>query len=171
MQSASRRSRAVRRAHGVHLGTRGAISVGTPATTSSPALAVAHGQLPYVDFVYYYGPLAPMSLGLAAVLGGAGLAPAVGLGLVIAYAIVLATYALARTQAGPLGACARGGDHRRRRVLSPTNLSFVLPHTYSATLARARAPSPSCSALHRRPATAQGTAGSCPPGSRPGWPR
>ena len=27
---------------------------------------VAHGELPYVDFVYYYGPLAPFVLGLAA---------------------------------------------------------------------------------------------------------
>ena len=30
---------------------------------------VAHGQLPYVDFVYYYGPLAPMLLGLAGWIG------------------------------------------------------------------------------------------------------
>ena len=95
---------------------------------------VAHGQLPYVDFVYYYGPLAPMLLGLAAAIGGAGLAPAIGLGLVIAYAIVLAVYALARTQSGPLGAWLAAAI-TAGVAFSPTNLSFVLPHSYSATLA------------------------------------
>ena len=95
---------------------------------------VAHGQLPYVDFVYYYGPLAPMLVGLAALIGGTGLAPAVGLGLAIAYAIVLAVYALARTQAGPLGASLAAAI-TAGVAFSPTNFSFVLPHTYSATLA------------------------------------
>jgi hypothetical protein len=95
---------------------------------------VAHGQLPYVDFVYYYGPLAPMLMGLAALVGGTGLAPAVGLGLAIAYAIVLAVYALARTQSGPLGA-ALAAAITAGVAFSPTNFSFVLPHTYSATLA------------------------------------
>src|SRR5207247_6144174 len=44
----------------------------------------AHGELPYVDSVYYYGPLAPALLGLAARIGGAGVAPFITLGLVIA---------------------------------------------------------------------------------------
>src|SRR5882672_1520211 len=48
----------------------------------------AHGSLPYVDSVYYYGPLAPAMLGLAARIGGAGVAPFVALGLVVACAIV-----------------------------------------------------------------------------------
>ena len=42
---------------------------------------VAHGELPYADFTYYYGPLAPALLGLASWLGGAGLAPMLALGL------------------------------------------------------------------------------------------
>src|SRR5256885_16704009 len=42
---------------------------------------VAHGQLPYADFPYYYGPIAPYVLGLAAFLGGGGLGPAAGAGL------------------------------------------------------------------------------------------
>ncbi len=95
---------------------------------------VAHGQLPYVDFVYYYGPLAPMLVGLAAFIGGTGLAPAVGLGLALAYSIVLAVYALARTQSGPLGASLAAAI-TAGIAFSPTNFSFVLPHTYSATLA------------------------------------
>src|SRR5919201_6596337 len=49
---------------------------------------VAHGQLPYVDFNYYYGPLAPFLLGLAYFLGGDGVGPATGLGIVLACAIV-----------------------------------------------------------------------------------
>src|SRR5207244_3262998 len=64
----------------------------------------AHGELPYVDYVYWYGPLAPALLGLAAKLGGAGVVPFVGLGLAVAFLILAATYALARTFVGPLGA-------------------------------------------------------------------
>ena len=33
---------------------------------------VADGELPYRDFTYYYGPLAPFLSGLAALLGGSG---------------------------------------------------------------------------------------------------
>src|ERR671934_3159174 len=49
---------------------------------------VAHGHFPYVDFPYYYGPLAPFALGLASLLGGSGMWPAIGFGLVIALAVV-----------------------------------------------------------------------------------
>jgi len=94
---------------------------------------VAHGSLPYTGFVYYYGPLAPFVVGLATWLGGAGLAPAVGLGIVLALAIVAATYALARTQTTPVGAFAAAAI-AAPLALGPGNLSFVLPHSESATV-------------------------------------
>jgi hypothetical protein len=93
----------------------------------------AHGELPYVDSVYYYGPLAPALLGLAARIGGAGVAPFVALGLVIACAIVLATYALGRAAAGTLG-----GFLAAALVVpaafGANQFSYVLPHTSAATV-------------------------------------
>ena len=94
---------------------------------------VASGELPYVDFTYYYGPLAPALFGLAAFVGGGGLAPAVVLGLAVALAIVGATYALARTQVGALGSFLAAAL-ALPVAFAPTNLSFVLPHTASAPL-------------------------------------
>jgi hypothetical protein len=96
-------------------------------------MRVAHGDLPYVDFVYYYGPLGPLALGFVGWLGGGGLAPAVALGILVALAIVLATYALARTYCGALGAALAAG------LVAPlafgaNNFSYVLPHTESAPL-------------------------------------
>src|SRR5947208_3062894 len=56
---------------------------------------VAHGQLPYADFPYYYGPIAPYVLGLAAYLGGDGIGPALAVGLAVSVMIVGLTYVLA----------------------------------------------------------------------------
>lgn len=98
------------------------------------ATHVAHGQLPYADFVYYYGPLAPFALGLAAFLGGATVTTFAAVGIVVTYAIVALTYALARTQVGPLGA-AIASIATAAVAFSPTNLSYVAPHTYSVTFA------------------------------------
>jgi hypothetical protein len=98
------------------------------------ATRVAHGSIPYVDFVYYYGPLAPFALGLAAFVGGSSVTTFVVVGLLLTYAIVAATYALARTQTGPLGA-AIVSVTTAAIAFSPTNLSYVLPHTYSETFA------------------------------------
>ncbi len=98
------------------------------------AARVAHGQIPYSDFVYYYGPLAPYLLGLAAWLGGVGIGSAVALGLAITAAIVVASYALARTQVGPVGS-AVAAAFVAAVAFSPTNLSYVLPHAESAPLA------------------------------------
>lgn len=95
---------------------------------------VAHGAVPYAGFVYYYGPLAPGLLGLAAWLWGAGLAPALGVGLALTVAIVLATYALGRTWLSPAGS-ALAAAITAAVALEPTNFSFVLPHTYAAPLA------------------------------------
>lgn len=100
---------------------------------SVAASRVADGQLPYVDFTYYYGPLSPIMLGLAMKIGGHGLAPLVTVGLVLAVAIVLATYVLAHQHAG------RAGAFLAAAITAPVafavdNFSFVLPHTFSATL-------------------------------------
>jgi hypothetical protein len=94
---------------------------------------VAHGQLPYVDFPYYYGPIAPFVLGLAAWIGGDGLAPAVAVGLAVAAALVGLTYALARSFVGALGAFLASAIVLGLAI-SPTNFSYVLPHTAAMTL-------------------------------------
>jgi hypothetical protein len=95
---------------------------------------VADGELPYVDFVYYYGPLAPAALALATLLGGATLGPALVLGLALASLIVVAVYALARFVSGPLGAFLAAAI-TAPVAFAPNNLSFVLPHAASAPLA------------------------------------
>jgi hypothetical protein len=94
----------------------------------------AHGQLPYADYTYYYGPLGPALLGLAALVGGDGLGPAVAVGLILATAIVLATYGVARLMVGTAGAFLAGAI-TAGLAFSPTNMSYVLPHTISAPLA------------------------------------
>jgi len=96
-------------------------------------IRVAHGDLPYVDFTYYYGPLAPFALGLASLLGGSGMWPAIGFGLAIAFAIVFASYALAASLSGPLGGFLAGAL-TAAVAFSANELSFVDPHTSSATL-------------------------------------
>ena len=96
------------------------------------AARVAHGELPYADFTYYYGPLAPLVLGLAAWLGGGGLAPAVIVGLMTVTLIVALTYLLARTFVGPLGA-ALAAAIVLSVAMAPTNFSYVLPHTSAMT--------------------------------------
>jgi hypothetical protein len=96
------------------------------------ASRVAHGQLPYADFTYYYGPLAPLVLGLAAWLGGAGLAPAVVVGLLAVALIVALTYLLARAFVGALGA-ALAAAIVLSVALAPTNFSYVLPHASAMT--------------------------------------
>jgi Dolichyl-phosphate-mannose-protein mannosyltransferase len=92
---------------------------------------VADGELPYRDFTYYYGPLAPLVMGLVS-LAGSGFGPAVALGIAVALAIVAATYALARTLVGPLGAFLAAAI-TAAVAFTPNNYSYVLPHTYAAT--------------------------------------
>jgi hypothetical protein len=97
---------------------------------------VAHGQLPYADFPYYYGPIAPFVLGLAARLGGDGLGPALAVGLMVSAAIVGLTYALARSFVGAFGSFLASAIVLGVAV-SPTNFSYVLPHTAAMTLGMA----------------------------------
>ena len=110
---------------------------GNPANdTGYDALAgsrVAHGDFPYIDFTYYYGPLPPLALGLAALIGGSGMWPSIVFGLLVALAIVFAAYILARSLGGPVGAFLAGAL-TAAVAFSPNVLSFVNPHTYSATL-------------------------------------
>jgi hypothetical protein len=94
---------------------------------------VAHGHLPYVDFPYYYGPVAPFVLGLAALVGGDGVGPAVAVGLIVSATIVALTYALARSFVGALGSFLASAIVLGLAV-SPTNFSYVLPHTETMTL-------------------------------------
>ena len=94
---------------------------------------VADGRLPYVDFIYYYGPLAPLLAGLVSAVAGPGIGAIVALGLAITAAIVAATYALARMFVGPLGAFLAAAL-TMAVAFAPNNYSYVLPHTIAATL-------------------------------------
>jgi hypothetical protein len=94
---------------------------------------LAGGELPYRDYVYYYGPLAPALLALCFSLGGTGLGSAVSLGLAVAVGTILLTYAIARVLLDPLGAFLAAAM-TAPIVLSSTPFSFVLPHAYSAPL-------------------------------------
>jgi hypothetical protein len=93
---------------------------------------LAGGELPYRDYVYYYGPLAPFLLALFYVVGGVGLGSAVALGLLLAFGCIVATYALARLlRLSPLGAFLAAAI-TAPVVLGPRSFNFVQPHTYSA---------------------------------------
>ena len=94
---------------------------------------IADGQLPYRDFLYYDGPLAPALNGLAAFLGGDGFAPAIALGFVITLATIAATYAVARIVVGPLGALIASLIATAVAFI-PDDYSYVLPHTGAATI-------------------------------------
>jgi 4-amino-4-deoxy-L-arabinose transferase-like glycosyltransferase len=94
----------------------------------------ADGELPYVDYVYFYGPLGPMLLGGIYSMTGPGLAPALALGFVLALAAIGLTYRVARLLVGPLGA-GLAAAFTAAAALSGENASYVLPHTLSAPIA------------------------------------
>ncbi len=102
------------------------------------ASRVADGQLPYIDFVYYYGPLGPLVLGGIYAAFGAGVGPAVALGLVLAVAIVGLTYALARSFTTPLPALVAAAL-AATAAFDAGNTSVVLAHTVGAPMAIALA--------------------------------
>lgn len=98
------------------------------------AAKIANGELPYADFVYYYGPLGASLLGGVFGVLGIGLGSAFAYGLTLSVGIVGATYALARQLVGPASAflaAALGAT----AAFTAGNNSFVVPHTYSATTA------------------------------------
>lgn len=94
---------------------------------------LSHGDVPYLDFTYFYGPLSPAVLALAAMVGGDGVAPPMVLGLLVTCAIVGATYLLARSLTSGIGGLLAGAITAGIAV-APTNFSFVEPHSYSETL-------------------------------------
>ena len=98
------------------------------------ASRTADGQLPYADYQYFYGPLAPFLLGGVYALTGASVWPAAALGLVLAALSVGLTYRLARTFVAPLPAGLAAAIVAPATVSSANN-SYVLPHTFSAPLA------------------------------------
>ncbi len=98
------------------------------------ASRTAQGELPYVDYEYFYGPLGPLLLGGIYAVTGAAVWPAAALGLVLAAAATALTYRLARRFAGPPAAAAAGALVAAA-ALSSANNSFVLPHSTSAPLA------------------------------------
>ena len=98
------------------------------------ASRTAAGEAPYADYVYFYGPAAPYLLGGMFALFGTSIEAAAALGLVLAAAIVVATYLLGRTLAGRPGALLAAAL-TATAAFSSANNSFVLPHTLSAPLA------------------------------------
>jgi hypothetical protein len=91
------------------------------------ASRTADGELPYVDYEYFYGPLGPLLLGGIYAVTGAAVWPAAALGLVLAAAATVLTYRLARRFAGAWPAAAAGALVACA-ALSSANNSFVLPH-------------------------------------------
>jgi hypothetical protein len=95
---------------------------------------VARGDLPYADFVYYYGPLAPFLMGGLFAITGPGVGAAIALGLAMAAAIVVLAYRVARLLVGPVPAFLVGAL-AATAAFSTGNMSAVLPYTASAPLA------------------------------------
>jgi hypothetical protein len=95
---------------------------------------VASGELPYGDFAYFYGPVAPLLLGGIYFMTGAAVWPAVALGFVLSVLAVALTYRLARLFVAPLPS-GLAAAIVAPATLSSANNSYVLPHTFSAPLA------------------------------------
>ncbi|HMJ36867.1 MAG TPA: hypothetical protein VK501_23380 [Baekduia sp.] len=100
------------------------------------ASRTAHGELPYADYVYFYGPVGPFLLGGIYAITGPALWPAVALGLAMAFATIALTYRLARVFVEPVPAALAAGLVASA-ALGSANNSYVLPHTTSGPLATA----------------------------------
>jgi hypothetical protein len=97
------------------------------------AAKVSHANAPYIDYNYWYGPLGALLLGAVFEMLGIGIGPAIALGLVMAFAAIGLTYAVARMVVGPVAA-ATAGLLVAVPALSNTNVSYVQPHTVAAPL-------------------------------------
>ena len=104
----------------------------------SAAARTAHGSLPYVDYHYSYGPIAPLLLGGLFAALGVSLGVAQALGVLLATATVAATYGVARQRMAVLPSALAAS------VVVPVAFSSgggspifndVLPHTFSAPIA------------------------------------
>jgi hypothetical protein len=100
---------------------------------AAAGLRIAHGHVPYADFTYFYGPLAPALVGLGTWLFGPGISLSIAIGLLVTAAILTATYVLARAVSGPVAA-AFATVITAAVAFIPDNYSYVLPHTNAATL-------------------------------------
>lgn len=98
------------------------------------ASRVADGQLPYVDFTYWYGPLPAFALGGLYALTGAAVWPAVAFGLLVSVVAIALTYRLARTFVGA-PAAALAAALVAPAAFSSANNAYVLPHSTSGPLA------------------------------------
>lgn len=98
------------------------------------AQRVAQGELPYSDFIYYYGPLGPALLGAFYAVFGASVGVAMAVGLGMATAIVGLTYAVARLLVPPAGALVAAAL-AAVPAFGADNNSYVMPHSLSAPLA------------------------------------
>jgi hypothetical protein len=92
---------------------------------------ISHANAPYIDFDYWYGPLGALVLGAVYEVAGIGVGPAVGLGLVLAAALIGGGYALARRLVGAWTAAAVG-VLVAAVAFSSSNVSYVQPHTFAA---------------------------------------
>jgi len=97
------------------------------------ASRTADGELPYVDYTYFYGPLGPLLLGAIYSVTGAAVWPAVVLGLVLALLAIWLTFRVARVFVAPLPAGFAAALVAVATVSSANN-SYVLPHATSAPL-------------------------------------
>jgi hypothetical protein len=104
----------------------------------SAAARTAHGSLPYVDYTYSYGPTVPLLLGGLFAALGVSLGVAEALGVLLALALVAATYGVARQRMTALPSLLAAA------IVTPVAFSsgggspifdFVLPHTFSAPIA------------------------------------
>jgi hypothetical protein len=93
-----------------------------------------HGDYPYIDYVYIYGPLGPALLSQVLDVFGDTVDVAFAFGAALALAIVGATFALARSLVG-LPASLIVAAITATAAFSSENNSFVMPHTFSAPLA------------------------------------
>lgn len=94
---------------------------------------VSHAELPYLDFVYFYGPLGPLVLGAFFEVLGISVGTSLVLGLLLAVTVIGLTYAVARLIAPPLGA-ALCGVLAAAPAFSTSNVSYVQPHSLSAPI-------------------------------------
>jgi hypothetical protein len=94
---------------------------------------IAGGELPYVDFDYWYGPFPAFLVGGLSALAGPGFDASIGLGLVLAFTAIGLTYRLARTLVAPWPA-ALAAILTAAAALGASNTSYVLPHATSAPL-------------------------------------
>jgi hypothetical protein len=95
---------------------------------------LAEGSLPYRDYVYYYGPLVPALLAVDFAVFGATLSAAIGFGLLVAWGIVVTTYALARRRLSPTPSFLCAAFVAAAVVARPDPVNAIIPTVWSGSL-------------------------------------